>query len=393
MMISKKILYYTQVYYLDIAVEYVKLLTRHGYDVSVLIELSETRLKSNILHLDIELYKYKTLTSFWEVSKIWKLEYLEEYFCDCKSVEFVIYKKSKNIKELIHISQSVLKYINNINPDFLHFDDISPRQIGLLFQMFHFKNRCIVNIHDPKPHLGEFEWKRYILKKILFLWVKKIVVFSEFSRKEVFQYLGGDKNIYSLKLMPYTIYKKFLPIDKTFPESLTRTITFIGRLSPYKGIELFVEAISMIVRVLPNAKFVIAGKSVLNYELIIPHELKNYIYYKNAHLSNSELATIVGRSQLVVCPYIEATQSGVIMTAIALNCPVLVTEVGGLAEYINNGFNGVILNEISSRALADSIIDYIQCNSYDKMQPYFNREDSNVSMFEHNIKVLNELYD
>lgn len=58
----------------------------------------------------------------------------------------------------------------------------------------------------------------------------------------------------------------------------------------------------------------------------------------------------------VVCPYTDATQSGVVMSAFAYNKPVLVTDVGGLPEMAGNGRFGRIVKNNDVGALADAIV-------------------------------------
>ncbi len=58
------------------------------------------------------------------------------------------------------------------------------------------------------------------------------------------------------------------------------------------------------------------------------------------------------QSTFVVCPYLDATQSGVVLTAYAFGKPVIATQVGGLPEYVHHGEN--------PDALAEAIIYLLQ---------------------------------
>ena len=58
----------------------------------------------------------------------------------------------------------------------------------------------------------------------------------------------------------------------------------------------------------------------------------------------------------MVCPYTDATQSGVIMSAFAFNKPVIATNVGGLPEMVKHNSYGLIIQEKDINALADNII-------------------------------------
>ncbi len=62
------------------------------------------------------------------------------------------------------------------------------------------------------------------------------------------------------------------------------------------------------------------------------------------------------RAAVIVCPYTDATQSGVIMTAYALGKPIIATDVGGIPEIIDNGSTGILVPPRDSHKLSEAII-------------------------------------
>ena len=58
----------------------------------------------------------------------------------------------------------------------------------------------------------------------------------------------------------------------------------------------------------------------------------------------------------VVCPYTDATQSGVVMTAFAFGKPVIATRVGGLEEVVSHERTGLLVPPGDARALADAML-------------------------------------
>jgi glycosyltransferase involved in cell wall biosynthesis len=55
------------------------------------------------------------------------------------------------------------------------------------------------------------------------------------------------------------------------------------------------------------------------------------------YLNNAETSELFERATLVACPNLDATQSGVVLTAFGFGKPVVATRVGGLPEYIDDG--------------------------------------------------------
>jgi glycosyltransferase involved in cell wall biosynthesis len=138
-------------------------------------------------------------------------------------------------------------------------------------------------------------------------------------------------------------------------------ISFLGRISKYKGVELFIEAIELTNKNFPDEQYWVAGKPIGNYYIPKTEQIISNLKLELKHLSNQELTDIISDSKVIVCPYIESTQSGVIMTAYALCKPVIVTNVGGLPEYVKN--NTGIICEPDPLSLNKAIEELIQKHS------------------------------
>jgi len=395
---NKKIIYYTHVCYMDFALEFIKDLCEMGYEVYVIIELTQEKLHTNIFDIDVQLSDYSEIISYEDVKQKWDIKYIEEYFSKCKNVCFSVYKH-KSLTDLIKVSYKLYKHISKINPDFIHLDDISPRQF-LLYPLFIFsKYQLILNIHDSKPHIGEFEWKRFVCKKVLALFIKTYVFYSEYCHSDYTMDSKKFRDAYVLRLRPYTVFRKF-KLPDTMHSNLfanifytsSKPITFIGRISPYKGIEVFVKAIELLVETYPLQCFIIAGKKVDNYTFSVPERLFNNVTIFERYLKNEELVEIITASQLIVCPYIEATQSGVVMTATALNCPIIVTNIGGLPEYVNDGITGYIVNDVTPESLSEKIMQYIREEKSISFRENLEKQRNTQLDFIKNKKLLAEIY-
>jgi glycosyltransferase involved in cell wall biosynthesis len=383
---KKKIIYYARICYLDAALEYIKLLSTI-HDVCVLIELSQNETKSNILNLQIDISKFDNITPFNSVVDSWELDYLVPYFKDCLSVDFVIYRKGKNIFDLLKTTQLITKRVKALNTNFIHFDDFSTRQSLLIPMLIQYSDKIIMNIHDPKSHSGESIWYTNVIKNIIYKLVKKFVVFSKFSEYILRSQVSLSTKIYHIKLLPYTIFKGFTSESSKVPYS----ISFIGRLSEYKGIDIFIDAAKKVNKLYPKQMFIIAGKSVYNYRTDFSKLNGDTISVIERHLTNREIAEIITVSKLVVCPYRDATQSGVIMSAYSLQRPVLVSNVGGLPEYVQKD-TGIILKDLNANSLSEAIITFLNNNSFETMNKLIQKGDFIHDSVKHNISGFTEIY-
>ena len=75
----------------------------------------------------------------------------------------------------------------------------------------------------------------------------------------------------------------------------------------------------------------------------------------DTYIDNDLLAKLFQQATIVACPYIDATQSGVVLTAYGFGKPVIVTNTGGLPEYIWQEKTGFIVPPGDHQQLAKSI--------------------------------------
>jgi glycosyltransferase involved in cell wall biosynthesis len=84
------------------------------------------------------------------------------------------------------------------------------------------------------------------------------------------------------------------------------------------------------------------------------HHLDDVIRFVSEYVPNEEVGTYFSASDIVVLPYLSATQSGIAQIAYNFNRPLVVTDVGGLAEVVVPGKTGLIVPPNDPRSLADA---------------------------------------
>jgi glycosyltransferase involved in cell wall biosynthesis len=80
---------------------------------------------------------------------------------------------------------------------------------------------------------------------------------------------------------------------------------------------------------------------------------------KTDFVPNNEVANYFCATDLVALPYRDATQSGVTQIAYNFAKPMLVTNVGGLAELVPNGKSGYVVTP-DPQAIADALVDFFE---------------------------------
>ena len=226
-----------------------------------------------------------------------------------------------------------------------------------IFESFLFScklgNLKVLTVHDPFPHSGlnnieriernrkkTFNWAdRFVLlnRKQLSSFITHYSVQSKMtfiSRFGVFDYLN-------------IIVPKEMMIDGDY-------ILFWGQITPHKGLEYLLEAMKVVRKEYPHLKLVIAGGGNVYFDTE-PYQHKENIWI-HRFIDMSELVGLLGKSQFVICPYKDATQSGVVQTTFSMGVPVIATNVGALSETIKNNVTGFLVPPCDSIGLANKIV-------------------------------------
>ena len=90
--------------------------------------------------------------------------------------------------------------------------------------------------------------------------------------------------------------------------------------------------------------------------------LEECIVWKDHYIPNEEVPALFRSADLVVLPYREATQSGVVPVAYQFEVPVVATDVGGLAEVVRPGETGYLVPPEDPEALAGRIQQFFREN-------------------------------
>src|SRR5258707_15408817 len=132
-----------------------------------------------------------------------------------------------------------------------------------------------------------------------------------------------------------------------------RLILFFGRIWEYKGLEYLIRAEPLISARVPNVRILIAGRGedFSRYTEMMVHPDRFIVH--NEYIPEERTAEYFRRASVVVLPYIEASQSGVIPLAYSAAKPVVATTVGGLPEMVEDGRTGYLVAPRDTTNLAD----------------------------------------
>lgn len=221
------------------------------------------------------------------------------------------------------------------------------------FIIYMLKRKIILTVHDPFPHTGLDTRIVRLRRKVAFRCVPHFIILNKAQREKFlsFYHLPSSAVIDS-RLSCYTYLNMVEQDMTTVPEQ--KFILFAGKISKYKGVEYLLEAMKKVHDTFPDIKLVVAGGGKYHFD-ISEYAALPYIDIRNRFIPDEELVALMNKTQFMVCPYTDATQSGVIMSSFTFGTPVIATRVGGLPEMLGNGKYGMLVKEKDTDALYQGI--------------------------------------
>jgi glycosyltransferase involved in cell wall biosynthesis len=164
-----------------------------------------------------------------------------------------------------------------------------------------------------------------------------VIVHSQRGRRRLVDELGVEQA--RVHVVPHGAFAHLTEGPEIAPpfESELPVVLFFGLLRPYKGIDLLLEAW----RGIEGAELWIVGKPRLDLRALRAAAPAG-VRFDARFVADAELRGYFRRADLVVLPYREADQSGVLFTALAFGKPLLLSDVGGFGELAASGAARVV---------------------------------------------------
>ena len=173
-----------------------------------------------------------------------------------------------------------------------------------------------------------------------------------------------------------------------------RLVLFFGFVRRYKGLNHLLRALACVPAEL-NVKLLVVG------EFWEPEDgyrataeglgIGDQVRMINRYVPNEEICLYFSAADVVVLPYLEATQSAVAQLAFGFDRPVITTSVGGLPEMVRDGRLGLVVPPQDEAALAQAITGYFQQN----MRPAFEaniRAERDVFSWERLVALIHSIF-
>ena len=279
----------------------------------------------------------------------------------------------------------------NIKLTHLHFFHISITEFitVILLNIFGFKQ--IVTLHDISSFYGK---NCKLFAEIIFKIIKTIIVHNKYSKNVINKYYANIKK--EICIIPhgnYLKYVKYIPksgvIDELNLDKRFKYLLFFGQIKQVKGLDVLIKSLPYVENNFVNYKLIIAGKTWKDdfkvYEKLIKKlNLDKQIINHIGFIPNDKVHYYFNASDIIILPYREIYQSGVLLMSLSYKKPVIVSNIDGMTEIITNEKNGMIFNNGDHKDLArcisillknDKLKNNISTNGHKKIIAEFDWSD------------------
>lgn len=266
--------------------------------------------------------------------------------------------------------------IKELKPDLVVFDWWHP-----FFSFCHFsisfllgqqyKNKILFITENFISHEGHFVDR--LLTKIGLANASAFLSLSEKVEKDLIA-ISKRRKIYRSELPVYDCYDLTESNDNSIKSVSNSSkkdfgfaendfvLLFFGYIRKYKGLDLLLNAMPKLIKKIPNIKLLVVGESYEGFSfyknIVTELNITNHVKMENRFVANEEVAKYYSSSDLVILPYRSATQSGILNVAYGFLKPVLVTDVGGLAEFVDDKKTGIIVEPESPDAICNGVLEF-----------------------------------
>lgn len=258
--------------------------------------------------------------------------------------------------------RTLLKRIDHFQPDVIH---LQKGHLYFSFALPYLRRRypLVISIHDPRQHVGDWHSHRepQIIMDFAYRQAHRVIAHNEPMKRLIVEHLGiPEERIDITPLIALGDIALGDAADHHATDGDENLILFFGRIWAYKGLAHLIQAEPLITAQVPTAKIVIAGEGedLTHYRQMMINPDRFVIF--NGWIPHEDREEMFARASVVVLPYIEATQSGIVPVAYAHSKPVVATNVGGLPSQVEDGHTGFLVPPGDSEALASRIVQLLK---------------------------------
>jgi glycosyltransferase involved in cell wall biosynthesis len=225
----------------------------------------------------------------------------------------------------------------------------------------------VVTAHDVESFAGEYS--DHAARRILTR-VDKVIAHNSVSRRELIA--KANLPVANIEIIPHGNYLNTIPKSPSPAKARKKlnlplkdpVLLFFGQIKEVKGLDLLLQALPQVIAKFPTLRLLIAGKvwkdDFTKYaNLIKEKNLQNNVDLHIGYILDGDVAAFYRSADLVILPYRRIYQSGVLLMAMSYGLPVMVSNIEGMVEIIQDNINGFIFKTGDVESLSSKIIEVL----------------------------------
>lgn len=340
-----KVIYYSHHFFADCDFPLVKALQDKGVDVHYYMPLEKGFRRGTIIELDSPIKKSR----FIKASKVPELKKFKE----CIDLDRLYLIQGSKWPYSIWLWLYTVYHMNRLHADVFHFTWQFTFRLEKLIPFFLRVKNKVMTVHDPISHSGmNFEKNRMLS----FQFTDSFILLNQIQAEAFSKmYNIPDHKIYYSQLGSYETIRHVSAANHNIR---CPYVLYFGSINQYKGIEYLLKAMKTVHDERPDIHLIIAGGGKFYFD-VSDYQQLDYVHIFNRYVGIQELAGFLKDALFTICPYKDATQSGVVQTSLAMDVPVVATRVGNMPEVVKDGHNGLIVPPCDSKSLSSAILRLI----------------------------------
>ena len=282
-----------------------------------------------------------------------------QYIDNNVDVRLLDWPRHRSLQNVIFLFRLIF-LIDRLRPDIVHFLSEGITWLSFVVPVLSRKYAIVTTVHDVEYHLGD-----HASRRVPRLFAHQLIRGSDKILVHGANLLSDARRRYpkltaKFEVIPHLVLLRYFDLAKrngmSRKDDPTINVLFFGRIYEYKGLDVLIRCIPLVVKSLSNIRIIIAGtgEDIEKYKRMMHNP--SFFDVRNRHIPDEEVAELFTDADIVVLPYVEASQSGVLAIAYAFGKPVIVTDVGELASAVEDGKTGLIIPAKDEGALAEAIL-------------------------------------
>lgn len=316
---------------------------------------------------------YVIVSAFVDNRSEWEQceEFKEVYFVNTNKKRGKAYYFAAQLKFMLFGKWKIKRHFKEIPFDYV----ITTMQHLWSIDISHMINakRIAWICHDPIPHSGSKKMDTYLGNQFARIADETIVLTKKFipvvqkrwgiSPEHIHYMPHGRMSTYIKKEVSSSVYSK----EKY-------NFLFFGYFREYKGLRVLASAYRKLVKLNPNVTLTLAGSGNYSKYEEDYKDLPN-LTVVNRYIKDEEVAGFFqGANVITVMPYLDATQSGVSLTAMEFGSVVIASDTGGLKEQLDDGKIGIYCEPNSVDDLCEKMLFVSKHPEIIEQQKYLMKE-------------------